>query len=400
MMKHQKTLFAALLVVGTGGLLLAPPAAADQCINDDGIFDGSLCVGFDCICGESFGFDTIRLKENNLRMHFDDTSTSASFPRNDWRIIINDSANGGASYFSVQDATAGRRPFTIEAGAAANSLYVDDRGDVGLGTSTPVVELHVKDGDTPTLRLEQDGSSGFNPQTWDLAGNETNFFVRDVTNGSALPFRIRPNAPTSSIDIDGSGNVRIGHATAASGLLHVRDDTADADGTLLFLENVNASGQAIFQMLNGFGDQWAFRAQNNGFGVNFAGNPGLEFRVAENGDIFVNTVMVHSSKSVKEDFEPVDPAEALARVAALPITEWSYKTGPSGTRHIGPTAEDFHAAFGLNDDPTRLAITDTSGVALVAIQGLVQKIEAKDAEIAQLGERLAALEKLVGSPQP
>ena len=39
----------------------------------------------------SFGFDTIVLKENNLRIFFDDTSTSASFPRNDWRIIANDS---------------------------------------------------------------------------------------------------------------------------------------------------------------------------------------------------------------------------------------------------------------------------------------------------------------------
>ena len=34
-----------------------------------------------------------------------------------------------------------------------------------------------------------------------MAGNETNFFIRDVTNGSKLPFRIRPGAPTSSIDV-------------------------------------------------------------------------------------------------------------------------------------------------------------------------------------------------------
>ena len=36
--------------------------------------------------------------------------------------------------------------------------------------------------------MEQDGSSGFNPQTWDLDGNETDFFVRDVTHASSLPF--------------------------------------------------------------------------------------------------------------------------------------------------------------------------------------------------------------------
>ena len=106
--------------------------------------------------------------------------------------------NAGAVPLVIDDATAGNSPFTIEAGAPSHSLYVDDGGRLGFGTSTPVVELHVKDGDTPTLRLEQDGSSGFTPQTWDLAGNETNFFIRDVTNGSALPFRIRPGASSSA----------------------------------------------------------------------------------------------------------------------------------------------------------------------------------------------------------
>ena len=66
-------------------------------INDDLIVDGSACIGFDCVNGESFGFDTIRLKENNLRIKFDDTSVAASFPRTDWQLTANASANGGAA---------------------------------------------------------------------------------------------------------------------------------------------------------------------------------------------------------------------------------------------------------------------------------------------------------------
>ena len=89
-------------------------------------------------------------------------------------------------------------------------VYVDDAGNLGLATSTPVVEIHAKDGDSPRLRLEQDGSSGFTSQTWDLAGNETNFFIRDVTNESRLFFRIRPGAPTSSLDIAADGDVGLG----------------------------------------------------------------------------------------------------------------------------------------------------------------------------------------------
>ena len=44
---------------------------------DDFIIQGSLCVGLDCVNNESFGFDTIRLKENNTRIKFEDTSRPA-----------------------------------------------------------------------------------------------------------------------------------------------------------------------------------------------------------------------------------------------------------------------------------------------------------------------------------
>ncbi len=198
----MKNIFITLI---SSSILMTASIQADQVFLDDVIVGGSACIGQDCVNGESFGFDTIRMKENNLRIKAQDTSNSASFPTNDWQITFNDSSNGGANKFSIDDIDGGKTPFTIEAGAPSNSLYVDDGGKIGLGTSTPVVEVHVKDGDTPTIRLEQDGSSGFTPQTWDMAGNESNFFVRDVTNGSKLPFKIRPNAPTGSIDITTSG---------------------------------------------------------------------------------------------------------------------------------------------------------------------------------------------------
>ena len=171
----KKTLSQAIVAALVLGIATAH---ADFVILDDLIVDGSACVGFDCVNGESFGFDTIRLKENNLRIKFQDTSTAASYPSNDWQITVNDSANGGANKFSIDDIDGGRTPFTIEANAPSNSLYVDDGGRVGFGTSTPSTELHTIDGDTPALRLQQDGSSGFAPQTWDVAGNETNFFIR------------------------------------------------------------------------------------------------------------------------------------------------------------------------------------------------------------------------------
>jgi hypothetical protein len=80
------------------------------------------------------------------------------------------------------------------------------------------LDVHAATSNTPAIRLEQNNSGGFTAQTWDIAGNEANFFVRDVTGGSRLPFRIRPGAPTSSIDINASGNVGIGTASPKSKL--------------------------------------------------------------------------------------------------------------------------------------------------------------------------------------
>ena len=179
---------------------------------DDVIITGSLCVGFDCLTdgSENFGFDTIKMKENNLRLFFDDTSTTAGFPANDWRIIANDSASGGGSYLSIEDSTGAKTPFKIMAGARTNSIFVSSAGRVGLGTSTPVLNLHILYGDTPSVRLDQDTSSGWTAQVWDIAGNESNFFVRDTTGGSKLPFRIQPGAPTNTLTLKSDGKVGIG----------------------------------------------------------------------------------------------------------------------------------------------------------------------------------------------
>ncbi|RFP86713.1 hypothetical protein DZK27_13895 [Rhodobacteraceae bacterium 63075] len=193
-------------------------------INSNTTIHNSLCVGSDCANSESYGFDTIRLKENNLRIHFDDTSAAAGgFADQDWRIEVNSSANGGDEYFRVIDATANRDIFTLEANAPSNSLVVSSQGNIGSGTANPATDIHSVSGDTPTLRLEQDGSSGFGAQTWDVAGNETNFFIRDVTNGSALPFRIRPGASSNSLFIDDDGDISMG-AAAPEGKLHTKGD--------------------------------------------------------------------------------------------------------------------------------------------------------------------------------
>jgi hypothetical protein len=251
--------------------------AKDIVHNDDVIITFSLCVGSDCVNNENFGFDTIRLKENNLRIHFDDTSNSGSFPANDWRIVANDTGNGGASYLAIEDSTAGRIPFRVEAGARANALVVDSNSNIGIGTLNPAVELQVVDGNTPTLRLQQDGSSGFTPQTWDVAGNEANFFVRDLTNNSRLVFRIKPGAPENSLFIDQAGSIGLGTQSPQDSL-HIQS-TATSNATVRY---VNSDATADF---------WRLGLNNNeDFVINYLGDSTAELRVSKAGEIFVSGV--------------------------------------------------------------------------------------------------------------
>ena len=192
----------------------------DFVIADDLIVQGSACVGLDCVDGEVFGFDTIRVKENNTRIQFDDTS-GAGFATNNWQIRANAQGSGGASFLAIVDQGAtgnsetGTIVFEVDAGAPANSLRVSSGGNVGIGTATPVLDIHANTTDTPAIRLEQNNSGGFTAQTWDIGSNEANFFVRDVTSGSRLPFRIRPGAPTSSLDIAATGRIGIGTGSPA-----------------------------------------------------------------------------------------------------------------------------------------------------------------------------------------
>jgi hypothetical protein len=97
---------------------------------------------------------------------------------------------------------------------------------------------------------------------------------------------------------------------------------------------------------------------------------------------------------LKEKFTSINSREVLERVASLPISSWDFKTA-ANTRHIGPMAQDFYAAFNVGTDDKHIATVDEGGVALAAIQGLNEKLNAKDAEIKALEERLADLEQLV-----
>ncbi len=98
-----------------------------------------------------------------------------------------------------------------------------------------------------------------------------------------------------------------------------------------------------------------------------------------------------SDVNLKEDFINLDGNEVLNKVADLDITKWRYKG--TDEYHIGPMAQDFHAAFNVGNDDKRISSIDPSGVALIAIQALNDKIEQQQKTIDMLSKQLTDMKQ-------
>ena len=132
-------------------------------------------------------------------------------------------------------------------------------------------------------------------------------------------------------------------------------------------------------------NQVSFRCQG---GVRFSsGAVGINQQVTwAPGDGSWNFV---SDREQKEGFEDVDVAAVLEKVAALPLSWWRYIG--YDVKHIGPMAQDFHAAFDLGRDEKGLDGADLDGVALAAIQGLYQENQDLKARVTELERKVGLL---------
>lgn len=152
-----------------------------------------------------------------------------------------------------------------------------------------------------------------------------------------------------------------------------------------------------------------FRANTNGHAGAFVLADSSSSGIAAQNDdevrsqmpMYAPTFNATSARSEKTAIEAVDPEETLAGVESLAISTWQFEHDGDG-RHIGPMAEDFHDAFGLDGDEETIATVDADGVALAAIQGLSNQLDDRDqriddleAENERLRTRLETLEDRV-----
>jgi hypothetical protein len=102
-----------------------------------------------------------------------------------------------------------------------------------------------------------------------------------------------------------------------------------------------------------------------------------------------------SDRNAKHDLAPVDATGVLEGLATLPIYTWRYRTEASQALHMGPTAQDFHAAFGLGDSDRTITTIDATGVALSAAHALQQRLDARKGLVAARAQALAHMRREV-----
>ena len=199
--------------------------------------------------------------------------------------------------------------------------------------------------------------------------NNTNGSLSTVSGGQG-----NTAAGLGSVVPGGQGNVAIGTGSFAAGT----SARAIQDGTFVWAD---ASGEPFSSTAQ---NQFAVRAIG---GVSIVTSPqGNGVKLDPGSGAWANL----SDASSKSNIAAVDPRQVLEKVASLPVSTWNYNSQDPSVLHLGPTAQDFFAAFGLGGDDTHISTIDPSGVSLAAIQGLYQLVQQQGEQIQQLQTQLDA----------
>ena len=319
--------------------------------------------------------------------------------------------NGGNGRFVLAStAPAGNGPSSVVAadlnGDGKSEFITANQGDNTLSIiSQDIYQFHGRfDG---TFAGTFNGN--FNGTFTGNGGNLLGLNASSLSSGTVPDARLSANIARRAGGNDFTGNQtitsgRLGIGAAPAAQLHVAGtaqtiaiiDSTTTTGTWLGIENSSLGGQRWSIISSGSangegaGRLLFFTSQSND----------TKMRLEPTGNLAIDgTLSQGSDRNRKENFTQISPEEILERVTALPITRWNYKDDPD-VQHIGPMAQDFKASFGVGAEDTSITTIDVDGVALAAIQGLSQKLKAKDTEISDLKQRLADLEKLVRSLSP
>ena len=135
---------------------------------------------------------------------------------------------------------------------------------------------------------------------------------------------------------------------------------------------------------------------NNPIRFNLGG--ALRMQIEATQVIITGTLSQGSDLHSKNLLGAIDCASTLDALVALPVNHWTYRADPAGTPHLGPMAQDFHAAFRTGSNATSIAALDRDGVTLASLRALLDNRDDRAARIRRnreiIDERLRRLSEL------
>jgi hypothetical protein len=303
------------------------------------------------------------------------------------------------SAFAVSKSGVGLFRVNVDAGALFGGTYDGDISYTGVpaeGSGTRMMWYPRKG----AFR-----AGGINGTQWDGAniGDYSVAIGQDVraSASNAVAFGLRSTAAQVSSFAVGEDNTASGAASVAMGY-HAH--TNARQGSFVFsdrssVDSVRAgvNHSANWRVSGGFR---IFTSSNMSTGVTIqsgsvTSNWGQDFAVISTSTgAYLSTSGVWTSVSDvrrKHLFEDVSGEDVLFRLRGMPVRTWSYRVDDAHIRHMGPTAQDFHAAFGLGNDNVTIAPIDEGGVALAGIQALDARTTAQQARIVKLERENAAM---------
>jgi len=287
-------------------------------------------------------------------------------------------------------------------------------GNVGIGTTTPAEKLHVVGNVEVQGTLFADALSSNSPLLLQTSGT-TRIYANDVSGNVGIGTTV-PEGELHVRGDDALGELIVTPGVAnATAQVRLTENTTASLGAIMRYEGATFNEwQVLGLSTNGEeGPHLVIRRDSPsrvGIGRNGPNHPLHVGTDATNGNgahCTIGGVWTNGSdRNSKQHFEDLDEREILNRLATLPITRWQYKSEPENVRHIGPVAQDFYAAFATGEDERYIGTIDADGVALAAIQGLYEVVkekdcemgelrELKDREIAELREQMAKLEAIM-----
>jgi hypothetical protein len=285
--------------------------------------------------------------------------------------VINAGATTGAIVGGESNTIGAAATYSIVGGGYSNSV-TGAYAVIGGGTTNSVAGEYasVLGGDANTAPGGYAAVAGG-------AGNSASGSYATVDGGRANSAKGYASTVTGGILNTAGGNYSFAGGVSST-------ITAAGAGTFMWSDAATAATPIVTKT----GNQFLVRASGGTF---IYSNPKLTtgVKLAAGGGSWASV----SDRAVKDHIVAVDDATILAKVAALPISEWSYISEAPSIRHVGPMAQDFYAAFGIGEDDRHITTIDEDGVALAAIKGLSSEVrheEQRNAALETANRALAA----------